>query len=147
MGHGVSKSLTYTVKPENITTVMNEIWQMVQRGLKGGPVVIALGRLVRSLNQNARMWAVLKDIAEQVEWHGQYLSDEDWKHIFSATLENQRAVPGINGGFVILGVSTRNKSKEWFSNLFELINAFGAERHVRWSDPALEAFEHYARAS
>lgn len=107
---------------------------------------MTLGRLARSLAQNRRMWAVLGDIAVQVKWHGLYLEKEDWKEMFSAVLGNQRVVPGIQGGFIVLGVSTRKKDKAWFSDLFELINAFGAEHGVKWSDPALEAFDYYIQA-
>jgi hypothetical protein len=123
-----------------------QIFDLVSRGIKRGPVVVTLGRLVRSLRQNKRMWAVLGDIEKQVDWHGLKLDREDWKEMFSAILGNQRVVPGLQGGFVVLGVSTRKQNKAWFSDLFELINAFGAEHSVRWSDPALEAFYYYKEA-
>lgn len=32
----------------------------------------------RNLEQNARMWAMLGDIAHQVEWYGKHLSSEDF---------------------------------------------------------------------
>ncbi len=83
---------------------------------------------------NRKMWAMLRDVATQVEWYGKKLSDEDWKHIFSASVEKQRAVPGLDGGFVVLGVSTRKQSQKWFSDLFEVMHAFGAERGVRWTE-------------
>jgi len=88
---------------------------------------------VRSDAQNRRMWAMLRDISRQVEWYGQKLSDEDWKHIFSASVQKQRAVPGLDGGFVVLGISTRKQSKAWFNDMFEVIEAFAAERAVRFT--------------
>lgn len=88
---------------------------------------------VRSDAQNRRMWAMLRDIARQVEWYGQKLSEEDWKNIFSASVEQQRAVPGLNGGFVVLGISTRKQSKKWFNDMFEVMEAFAAERAVRFT--------------
>lgn len=33
----------------------------------------------RSLPQNARMWAMLTDVASQMQWHGQRLTPDDWK--------------------------------------------------------------------
>lgn len=87
---------------------------------------------VRSDAQNRRMWAMLRDVAKQVEWYGQKLSDEDWKHIFSAAVEKQRAVPGLDGGFVVLGISTRKQSKRWFNDMFLVIEAFAAEHQVRF---------------
>lgn len=91
----------------------------------------------RSDAANRKMWAMLRDIAKQVEWYGQMLKDEDWKHIFSAAVEKQRAVPGLDGGFVVLGLSTRNQSKEWMSDMIEVMNAFAAEKGVRFSQSDL----------
>lgn len=88
---------------------------------------------VRTDAQNRRMWAMLRDISRQIEWHGQRLSEEDWKHVFSASVEQQRVVPGLDGGFVVLGVSTRQKSKAWFSDMFEVMESFAAERAVRFT--------------
>ena len=88
---------------------------------------------VRSDAQHRRMWAMLRDISRQVEWDGQMLKDEDWKHIFSASVEQQRAVPGLNGGFVVLGISTRKQSKKWFADMFEVMEAFAAERGVKFT--------------
>ncbi|WHL27783.1 recombination protein NinB [Pseudomonas juntendi] len=88
---------------------------------------------VRTDAQNRRMWAMLRDIARQVVWYGQKLSDEDWKHVLSASVQKQRAVPGLDGGFVVLGVSTRRQSKKWFSDMFEVMEAFGAEQGVRFT--------------
>ena len=79
------------------------------------------------------MWALLRDISQQVVWHGQKLDSESWKNIFSASVQGQRSVPGLDGGFVVLGISTRNQSKAWFSDMFDVMEAFGADRGVRFS--------------
>lgn len=42
-------------------------------------------------------------------------------------------------GFVALGQRTSTMSKGTFSELVELIFAFGAERGVRWSEPKRKA--------
>lgn len=88
---------------------------------------------VRSDAQNRRMWAMLRDISRKVDWYGQKLASEDWKHVFSASVEQQRAVPGLTGGFVVLGISTRNKSKKWFADMFEVMEAFAAEKGVKFT--------------
>lgn len=87
----------------------------------------------RSDSQNRRLWAMLRDISRQVEWYGRKLDEESWKHVFSAAVQQQDAVPGINGGFVVLGVSTRKQSKKWFSDLFEVMEAFAAEQGVKFT--------------
>ncbi|QDQ29167.1 hypothetical protein FNU76_00535 [Chitinimonas arctica] len=118
---------------------MLRVWQQV-KGLVDAGVVARLrveAGDARSSEQNEKMWAMLADIARQVEWYGQWLTAEEWKHVFSAALEKQRVVPALEGGgFVVLGVSTRRQSKRWFSDMFELMYAFGSERNVRWSAPA-----------
>jgi hypothetical protein len=91
----------------------------------------------RNLDQNARMWAMLADISEQVEWYGKRLTPEDWKHVFSASLRKLQVVPNLDGsGFVALGLSTSRLSKREFADLIEVMFAFGAEREVVWSEPA-----------
>ncbi|QDQ29385.1 recombination protein NinB [Chitinimonas arctica] len=118
---------------------MLRVWQQV-KGLVDAGVVARLrveAGDARSSEQNEKMWAMLADVARQVEWYGQWLTAEEWKHVFSAALEKQRVVPALEGGgFVVLGVSTRRQSKRWFSDMFELMYAFGSERNVRWSAPA-----------
>ena len=94
----------------------------------------------RTLEQNARLWAMLGDIARQVEWYGKKLDSEDWKHIFSASLRKLSVVPNIDGtGFVALGLSTSKMSKRELGDLMTLIEAFGAERGVVWTEPAAVA--------
>lgn len=122
------------------------VYDMSSRGLKSGPVVITLGRETRTDEQNDKQWPMLRDISIQVEWFGQKHSPEDWKDILSAAWKGQKLVPGVNGGFVALGVRTSRISKEEFSEYIESIYAFGAERSVVWSDKALEAFEKYGEA-
>lgn len=120
---------------------------MVRKGLAAGPVLLSLGRPRRSLDQNALLWAVLTDVSRQVEWHGHRLTKENWKDIFTAALKRQQVVPGIDGGFVVLGTSTSRMSKQEFSELIELIYAFGAEHGVEWSEPAQRTFREHRRVA
>lgn len=91
----------------------------------------------RTTDQNALMWASLTEVARQVEWHGLKLSADDWKLIFLASLHQEmRLVPNIDGtGFVNLGRSSSDLSKEDFSSLIDLIAAWGAENGVTFTDP------------
>lgn len=75
----------------------------------------------RSLSQNSRMWAMLDCLAKQISWHGQHLSSEDWKCLCTAGLKGQRIVPGLSGGFVVLGDSTSNMTIEEMSTLMDYI--------------------------
>lgn len=131
-----------------IPFMLRWVEQMTRKGLSGGePVVCRLGRRRRNLEQNKKMWAVLTDIAKQVEWYGRYLKKEDWKAILSASLKGQQAVPGIDGGFVVLGESTSRMPKKEFSDLIELAHAFGGEHGVVWGKPAARVFDEYREAA
>lgn len=132
----------YTIHQESrLQLMMDRISDMVRRGLQGGPVVVVLKRQTRSLDQNSKLWPMLGDVATQVSWYGEYLSKEDWKDIFTASLKKQKVVPGIDGGFVMIGGRTSKMDKQEFSDLIELIYAFGAEHNVKWSEPVI--YEEY----
>ena len=88
----------------------------------------------RSVSQNSMMWALLGDISDQVEWHGQRLSKKDWKWIFTAAIRKQRMVPGIEGGMVYLGEPTSGMSKQEMADMLDLILSFGNDHNVVWSD-------------
>lgn len=123
--------------------------QMASRACINAPdgYVVEIKPRTRSLDQNARLWAMLTDVSRQVEWHGQKLASEDWKHVFSASLKQQRAVPGLDGGFVVLGQSTSRMTVREMSDLIELMMAFGAEHDVQWSEPAAQGYEELARGA
>ncbi|EJP8406753.1 recombination protein NinB, partial [Salmonella enterica subsp. enterica serovar Meleagridis] len=81
-----------------------------------------------------------------VNWHGRWLDAESWKCVFTAALKQQDVVPNLAGnGFVVIGQSTSRMRVSEFAELLELIQAFGTERGVKWSDEALLALEWKAR--
>ena len=99
------------------------------------PLVVDIKPMTRSIEQNAKLWATLAEVAEQVEWYGRKLEAESWKHIFSAALKKQDVVPNLDGtGFVVLGLSTSKMSVAEMRDMLELINAFCAERGVKLND-------------
>lgn len=116
-----------------------QLWPAVKSLLMAGHrLTLELRQETRSNAQNRRMWAMLADIARQVVWHGQKLDSEDWKHVFSASLNKQRAVPGLDGGFVVLGTRTSKMTKPEMSDMIELMYAFGAQNNVTWRNDADE---------
>lgn len=78
---------------------------------------------------------MLTDVSEQVEWYGRKLTPDDWKNVFTAALSKQDAVPGIEGGFVVLGKATSKMTKSEMAELQTLIEAFGAQRGVKFTAP------------
>jgi len=146
----MARELTYQITTlRDLGGVIQMAARMAGRGLEAGPVELVLRRPKnqRSLDQNRRLWAVLSDVSRQVEWYGRYLPKEAWKDIFSAALERQDVVPGLEGGFVMIGGRTSKMTKQRFADLLTLIDAFGAEHGVQWSDPALRVFDEYREAA
>lgn len=116
--------------------------QKAHRWVDAAPVGMSITFKVnkRSVDQNSKLWVLLGEVAAQVEWYGQKLSPEDWKDMFTASLRKARVSPGIDpGSFVVLGLHTSDLTKEEFSNLIELIYAFGAEHGVQFQDEQVAA--------
>lgn len=90
----------------------------------------------RSIPQNSLLWSHLTDIAREIPWHGVKLSADDWKLIFLDALKRElRMVPNLDGnGFVNLGRSSSDLSKQEMGDLLELIKAFGANHGVKFID-------------
>ncbi|MDR2219745.1 MAG: recombination protein NinB [Methylobacillus sp.] len=99
--------------------------------------VVEIKEPVRSSMQNSLLWPLLADVSEQVVWYGQQLTSDEWKDVFSASLKRQKVVPGLDGGFVVCGQRTSRMAKQEFSDLIELIYAFGADHGVKWSERAI----------
>ena len=99
--------------------------------------LVRIAPSTRSLEQNARLWALLAEVSDQVVWHGRKLDSESWKHIFSSSLKKMDVVPNLEGtGFVALGLSTSKMSIREMADMQELIEAFGAERGVEFKAAA-----------
>ena len=86
----------------------------------------------RTLPQNSIMWGMLGEVSAQVDWCGMKLTSDEWKDIFTAALKGQKTVPGIEGGFVVLGAHTSKMNVREMADLIELMNAFGAEKGVKF---------------
>lgn len=95
----------------------------------------------RTVPQSDRMWAMLTDVASQVQYHGLRLAPDDWKLIFLDALKREvRMVPNLDGnGFVSLGRSSSDLSKSEMTDLIELIFEFGARHGVVFNEPQEKA--------
>lgn len=95
----------------------------------------------RTDEQNAKMWAMLTDIATQKEHCGQRHTPDTWKVIFLHALGREtQFIPALNGvGFLPIGQSSSDLSKSEMSDLIELMHAWGAENGVVFQDSAAPA--------
>ena len=81
----------------------------------------------RSLEQDGTEVSDLRALA---------LSPEDWKTLFSAMLRQQDVVPGLDGGFVVLGLHTRKLTKGEFADLLDLILAYCRDNGIEVAEVA-----------
>lgn len=91
----------------------------------------------RTLDQNARMWAMLGEVAEQYEHCGRKYDANQWKCLFMHALGQEIAfLPALDGKtFVPYGhQSTSKMSKTEMSELIEFIIAWCAQHGVHLRD-------------
>ena len=100
----------------------------------GHRLTLEVKQQTRSNEQNALMWQLLTDIGKQVDWYGNKLTPEEWKICLSASLRKQKVVPGIDGGFVVLGLSTSKMTIAQMTEMIELCYAFGSQQGVKFDE-------------
>jgi hypothetical protein len=128
------------------------------QALQAGPHDILIQEPKRSEEQNALIWAVLHDFAEQVgfkpaRWRGNVcledggyclladvptarrITAEQFKDLLTAGLKKPRLFAGIDGGVVAVGLSTSRMSKREMSALIDFAFATGAQLGVQFSEP------------
>jgi hypothetical protein len=90
----------------------------------------------RTLPQNDRMWAMLTDVANQVEHCGRRYDTNEWKCLFMHALGREiQFIPSLDEKtFLPLGLSSSDLSKTEMSELIEFIHAWGAEHNVTFHD-------------
>jgi len=143
----VSKSIKLTVMSgEGIGGGLAWVRTNLELTLCAGPVEITMGRPKRSLSQNNKQWVLLNDISQQIEWHGEKLTPEEFKWLLTAAVKGTKCVRGVDGGVVMMGQSTSDKDKEWFSELIEYYYYFGSDRGVKWSKQSTDIYNHYKEA-
>ena len=119
-------------------TVIKDVWEKAKPYLlAGNKLVLTIEEQKRSQEQNALLWSVLTDLSKQVPWHGEKLTKEEYKDLLTAGLKKQRAIPGMDGGFVVLGTSTSKMTKAEMSDLITLAHSFGDFRCVEWSPTSI----------
>lgn len=92
----------------------------------------------RSTDQNSRMWAMLTDVAQQVEHMGRRYTPDQWKVLFMHACGREvQFLPALDGTtFIPWGQSSSDLSKHEMSELIDFIAAWGAEHSIQFHDPA-----------
>lgn len=80
---------------------------------------------MRSGEQNDLFQAACGDLSAGWDWHGHRMSKDDWRHLICAFVLNKRPVPGIEGGLVVLGGSSRDLKLQQATDAITLAFAMG----------------------
>lgn len=83
-----------------------------------------------TLEQRKLFNAACGDLANQLSWHGNRLTKDDFRHMISGTVLGWRMMPGIDNGegrqgFIMLGGSSLDLSKQQCTEAIELAFAIG----------------------
>ena len=100
-------------------------WEAIKSAPDG--YVVQIKAPTRSLEQNAKLHAMIGEMVKAgVQWYGSAMDVEDWKNLFTAAIKrDQRVVPGMDGGFVILGLHTSQMTIREINEMIERVYAFG----------------------
>lgn len=91
----------------------------------------------RTLDQNARMWALLSEIS-LAKPEGRVMTPDVWKAVFMHALDHaQRFEMALDGqGMVPVGFRTSKLSKQQMGDLMTLIEEYGARHGVQFREAA-----------
>lgn len=121
--------------PDQARKRMGAMFRDLQAELAAGKRhIITIKPETRSSAQNSRLWVLLTCLSKQVEWHGQRLTPEEWKDACTAAIKRQKVIPGLDGGFVVLGTSTSSMTRAEHAELQDFIEAFGAQHNVDFGE-------------
>jgi len=85
----------------------------------------------RTLPQNALMWEWLTAYSQQATWQGKKRSPVDWKDLFTGAVKiaggGVEAVPGLEGGIMLLGLHTSDMSVAEMADLITYMESKAAE--------------------
>lgn len=99
--------------------------------------VVNVREATRNRDQNARMWAMLSDIA-RAKPEDRHWTTDTWKAAFMHSLGHQcQFAEGLDGsGPFPIGFRTSRLTVRQMADLITVIGEYGDRHGVRWSEPA-----------
>lgn len=97
--------------------------------------VVNIREARRSLDQNAKLWAMLSDVSH-ARPDGRRHTPDVWKALFmSACGYSVQFETGLDGRPFPLGFASSKLTVAEMRDLIEFIYAYGAEHGVKWTEP------------
>lgn len=112
--------------------------QLAKRLIDRAPpqAVINIRESKRTLDQNAKLWAMLSDIS-RAKPDGWRHTPEVWKALFMHACGHAvQFETGLSGDPFPIGFRSSRLTKREMVDLIDFIGAYGSEHGVLWSDPA-----------
>lgn len=128
---------------QNKRDVMMLVWEAAGKLLEANDsIYVEVREKTRTLEQNAKLHAMLSDIARQKEFGGQKRTIEQWKMIFIsghriATGGTAEMAVGLEGEVINLRESTAQMGVQRLASLISYIDAWAAENGVVFKTPPI----------
>lgn len=138
-----TQKFTRIITRQNKRDVMTLAWEVVGKLLEAHEsICIEVREKHRTLEQNAKLHAMLSDIARQKEFGGQKRTIEQWKMIFIsghriATGGTAEMAVGLEGEVINLRESTAQMGVRRLASLISYIDAWAAENGVVFKTPPI----------
>lgn len=138
------------INKNNKRDVMKIAWDYTGELLNAHDAIfIEVRGVTRSDEQNAKLHAMLGDIAKQKTFSGKKLTIEQWKMIFVsghriATGGQAEMAIGLEGEIINLRESTSQMGVKRMASLIEYITAWGAENDVKFTDGRRVCYQNVA---
>jgi hypothetical protein len=98
---------------------------------------------LRTLEQNKKFHAMIRDVAEQLTWAEGQMTEDQWKMLFLAAAGGQKVVPNPfdpqKPFIVVNNLRSSQTLKSTMAEIITEIQVFGDERGVKWRDEQQEA--------
>lgn len=95
--------------------------------------VVNVREPARSLDQNAKLWAMLSDISRAAPEDRRWTTDV-WKAAFMHALGHEvQWQPGLNGQPFPVGYRSSRLTKEQFGDLITMVQEYGDRHGVTWT--------------
>lgn len=138
-----TQKFTRIITRQNKRDVMMLVWEAAGKLLEANDsIYVEVREKTRTLEQNAKLHAMLSDIARQKEFGGQNRTIEQWKMIFIsghriATGGTAEMAVGLEGEVINLRESTAQMGVQRLASLISYIDAWAAENGVVFKTPPI----------
>lgn len=113
--------------------------EVVRRVRDGERVEVIVREPPRTLEQNAKLHAMLTEISKKLQWAGSRRDVTTWKRLMTAAWlravgEHPVVLPAIDGaGIEVIYEPTSSMSKAQLSSLIDYVDAWGVQHVDGWS--------------